>query len=80
MQRRRFWQRCSACASRRQPQLRSRNCLPPQSTAYTVIRNFAEGTDLEKEARDAACPVKRFFAKAKKNVADWFYQTMPIAE
>ena len=54
--------------------------LPPQSTAYTVIRNFAEGTDLEKEARDAACPVKRFFAKAKKNVADWFYQTMPIAE
>ena len=32
--------------------------LPPQSVAYTVIRNFPAGTDLEQEARDAACPVK----------------------
>ena len=31
--------------------------LPPQSVAYTVIRNFPAGTDLEQEARDAACPV-----------------------
>ena len=36
--------------------------LPPQSVAYTVIRNFPAGTDLEQEARDAACPVKKFFA------------------
>ena len=33
--------------------------LPPQSVAYTVIRNFPAGTDLEQEARDAACPVKK---------------------
>ena len=26
--------------------------LPPQSVAYTVIRNFPAGTDLEQEARD----------------------------
>lgn len=37
--------------------------LPPQSVAYTVIRNFPEGTDLEQEARDAACPVKQFFVR-----------------
>lgn len=54
--------------------------LPPQSVAYTVIRNFPAGTDLEQEARDAACPVKKFFAKTRKTLADWFYQTMPIAE
>ena len=54
--------------------------LPPQSVAYTVIRNFPEGTDLEQEARDAACPVKQFFAKTRKAIEDWFYQTMPIAE
>ena len=52
--------------------------LPPQSVAYTVIRNFPAGTDLEQEARDAACPVKRFFANTRKAIADWFYQTMPI--
>ena len=54
--------------------------LPPQSVAYTVIRNFPAGTDLEQEARDAACPVKQFFAKTRKAIEDWFYQTMPIAE
>ena len=54
--------------------------LPPQSVAYTVIRNFPEGTDLEQEARDAACPVKQFFARTRKAIEDWFYQTMPIAE
>ena len=54
--------------------------LPPQSVAYTVIRNFPAGTDLEQEARDAACPVKKFFAKTRKTIADWFYQTMPIGE
>ena len=54
--------------------------LPPQSVAYTVIRNFPEGTDLEQEARDAACPVKQFFAKTRKAIEGWFYQTMPIAE
>ncbi len=37
--------------------------LPPQSVAYTVIRNFPAGTDLEQEARDAACPVKQFLCK-----------------
>ena len=52
--------------------------LPPQSVAYTVIRNFPEGTDLEQEARDAACPVKQFFARTRKAIEDWFYQTMPI--
>ena len=52
--------------------------LPPQSVAYTVIRNFPAGTDLEQEARDAACPVKKFFAETRKAIADWFYQTMPI--
>ena len=52
--------------------------LPPQSVAYTVIRNFPAGTDLEQEARDAACPVKKFFAKTRKTITDWFYQTMPI--
>ena len=54
--------------------------LPPQSVAYTVIRNFPAGTDLEQEARDAACPVKQFFARTRKAIEDWFYQTMPIAE
>ena len=54
--------------------------LPPQSVAYTVIRNFPAGTDLEQEARDAACPVKKFFANTRKAIADWFYQTMPIGE
>ena len=54
--------------------------LPPQSVAYTVIRNFPEGTDLEQEARNAACPVKQFFARTRKAIEDWFYQTMPIAE
>ena len=54
--------------------------LPPQSVAYTVIRNFPAGTDLEQEARDAACPVKKFFAKTRKTIADWFCQTMPIGE
>ena len=54
--------------------------LPPQSVAYTVIRNFPAGTDLEQEARDAACPVKQFFAGTRKAIEDWFYQTMPIAE
>ncbi len=54
--------------------------LPPQSVAYTVIRNFPAGTDLEQEARAAACPVKQFFARTRKAIADWFYQTMPIAE
>ena len=54
--------------------------LPPQSVAYTVIRNFPAGTDLEQEARDAACPVKKCFAKTRKTIADWFYQTMPIGE
>ena len=48
--------------------------------AYTVIRNFPAGTDLEQEARDAACPVKQFFARTRKAIEDWFYQTMPIAE
>jgi len=52
--------------------------LPPQSVAYTVIRNFPAGTDLEQEARDAACPVKKFFADTRKAISDWFYQTMPI--
>ena len=42
--------------------------LPPQSVAYTVIRNFPAGTDLEQEARDAACPVKQFFAKTRKAI------------
>ena len=46
--------------------------------AYTVIRNFPAGTDLEQEARDAACPVKKFFADTRKAISDWFYQTMPI--
>ena len=36
------------------------------------------GTDLEQEARDAACPVKKFFADTRKAISDWFYQTMPI--
>ena len=36
--------------------------LPPQSVAYTVIRNFPAGTDLEQEARDA---VKRADAKVR---------------
>ena len=54
--------------------------LPPQSVAYTVIRNFPAGTDLEQEARDAACPVMKCFAKTRKTIADWFYQTMPIGE
>ena len=54
--------------------------LPPQSVAYTVIRNFPAGTDLEQEARDAACPVKQFFARTRKAIEGWFYQTMPIAE
>ena len=45
-----------------------------------VIRNFPEGTDLEQEARAAACPVKQFFARTRKAIEDWFYQTMPIAE
>ena len=54
--------------------------LPPQSVAYTVIRNFPAGTDLEREARSAACPVKKFFANTRKAIAGWFYQTMPIAE
>lgn len=52
--------------------------LPPQSTAYTVIRNFPEGTDLQQEARRAACPVTKFVKKAKKALADWFYQASPI--
>ena len=52
--------------------------LPPQSVAYTVIRNFPAGTDLEQEARDAACPVKKFFADTRKAISDWFYQPMPI--
>ena len=52
--------------------------LPPQSVAYTVIRNFPAGMDLEQEARDAACPVKKFFADTRKAISDWFYQTMPI--
>ena len=52
--------------------------LLPQSVAYTVIRNFPAGTDLEQEARDAACPVKKFFADTRKAISDWFYQTMPI--
>ena len=43
-----------------------------------IIRNFPAGTDLEQEARDAACPVKKFFADTRKAIADWFYQTMPI--
>ena len=51
--------------------------LPPQSVAYTVIRNFPAGTDLEQEARDAACPVKKFFADTRKAISDWFYQTCP---
>ena len=54
--------------------------LPPQSVAYTVIRNFPAGTDLEQEARDAACPAKKCFVKTRKTIADWFYQTMPIGE
>ena len=41
---------------------------------------FPRGTDLEQEARDAACPVKQFFARTRKAIEDWFYQTMPIAE
>lgn len=52
--------------------------LAPQSVACTVIRNFPAGTDLEQEARDAACPVKKFFADTRKAISDWFYQTMPI--
>lgn len=52
--------------------------LPPQSNAYTVIRNFPQGTDLEKEERSAACPIKKFFAKTRKSLENWFYQTSPI--
>ena len=32
----------------------------------------------QQEARDAACPVKKFFADTRKAISDWFYQTMPI--
>ena len=47
---------------------------------HLVWSNFPAGTDLEQEARDAACPVKQFFARTRKAIEDWFYQTMPIAE
>ena len=52
--------------------------LPPQSVAYTVIRNFPAGTDLEQEARDAAGPAIKASADTRKAISDWFYQTMPI--
>lgn len=54
--------------------------LPPQSAAYTVIRNFPQGTDLEQEARRDACPIRKFLKKAKQNLSDWFYQARPIGE
>ena len=49
--------------------------LHPQASIINL-----EHPDLEQEARNAACPVKQFFARTRKAIEDWFYQTMPIAE
>ena len=54
--------------------------LPPQSVAYTVIRNFPAGTDLEQEARKAACPVKKIIADTRTAITDSFSQSKPICE
>ena len=44
------------------------------------VLTLAELGAAGEEARDAACPVKKFFADTRKAISDWFYQTMPIAE